>query len=115
MLDYRQYMEIPSLLICTLAYCIWLSFTVVSDTISPQVWPLVWLFSTIAIIINPAPIFHREARWWIIRSTVRVLTAGLVRVDVRQQSSFGVIRLTIDAVPRLLARRPVCDLVLYKL
>lgn len=81
-MDYRQYLEIPSLLICTLAYCLWLSFTVVSDTISPQVWPLVWFFSTIVIILNPAPIFHREARWWIVRSTVRVLTAGLVRVEV---------------------------------
>lgn len=83
MVDFRQYLEIPTFFLCTLAYCLWLSFTVVSSTISPQVWPLVWLFSTIAVLFNPAPIFHKNARWWIIRSTLRVITAGLVRVEFR--------------------------------
>lgn len=82
MVDFRQYLEIPTFFLCTLAYCLWLSFTVVSNTISPQVWPLVWLFSTIAVLFNPAPVFHKSARWWIIRSTLRVITAGLVRVEV---------------------------------
>lgn len=81
-IDYRQYLEIPSLLLCTLAYCFWLSFNVTSSVISPQVWPLVWLFTTILILFNPFPVFHSNARWWIIRSTIRVFTAGLVRVQV---------------------------------
>lgn len=81
-IDYRQFLEIPSLLLFTLCYCFWLSMTVVSNTVSPQVWPLVWLFSTILIIFNPLPVFHRTARWWLIKSTIRVFLAGIVRVQV---------------------------------
>lgn len=82
-IDYREYLEIPCLLLCSLSYCFWLSLTVVSETFTPQVWPLVWFFSTIIILFNPLPVFHKSARWWIIRSTLRVMTAGLVRVEVR--------------------------------
>jgi hypothetical protein len=81
-IDYRVYLEIPSLLLFTLSWCFWLSFTVISDTVSPQVWPLVWLITTILILFNPARVFHFEARWWLIRSTFRVFTAGLFRVQV---------------------------------
>jgi hypothetical protein len=81
-LDFRQYLEIPAFFFCTLSYCLWLSFTVVSDTISPQVWPLVWLFTTAAILFNPLPVFHKSARWWIIRTTARVLSAGAATVEV---------------------------------
>lgn len=82
-IDYRVYLEIPTLLLFTLAWCFWLSFTVISETVSPQVWPLVWIISTVLILFNPFPVFHSDARWWIIRSTVRVFTAGLFRVQVR--------------------------------
>ena len=81
-LDFRQYLEIPAFFFCTLSYCLWLSFTVVSDTISPQVWPLVWLFTTMAILFNPLPVFHKSARWWLIRTTARVLSAGAATVEV---------------------------------
>jgi hypothetical protein len=81
-LDYRVYLEIPSLLLCTLAWCFWLSFNAVSTTVSPQVWPIVWLISTILILFNPFPVFHAHARWWIIRSTFRVFSAGLFKVQV---------------------------------
>lgn len=83
--DYRCFQEIPALFFCTLCYCFWLSFNVVSKTISPQVWPVVWIFSTILILFNPLPVFHETARWWIIRSTARVITSGLVRVEVSRE------------------------------
>lgn len=80
---FRQFIEIPSLLLCMLGYCFWLSFAVVSDTISPQAWPLVWLFAVIALLFNPLPFYYPHARTWLIRSTVRVFSAGLVRVQFR--------------------------------
>lgn len=82
-IDYRVYLEIPTLLLFTLSWCFWLSFTVQSETVSPQVWPLVWIISTILILFNPFPIFHANARWWIIRSTIRVFSAGIFRVQFR--------------------------------
>lgn len=94
-IDMLEYLEIPAFLMCSLCYCFWLSFTITSSFISPQVWPLVWIIGFIILLFNPLLIFYHHARWWLIRSTFRVFTAGLVKVEVRQPSSHQAVSLSV--------------------
>jgi len=81
-LDHRQFYELPSFLLSTLCYAFWLSFARIgSNTISPTIWPLLWLLLSAVVLINPFPMYFRFSRWWLIRNTSRLLTSGAHRVE----------------------------------
>ncbi|EAU89280.2 EXS family protein/ERD1/XPR1/SYG1 family protein [Coprinopsis cinerea okayama7 len=81
-LDYREYFEIPTILLSLLAYAFWLSFTMVGyPTISPSLWPLVWLGAVALVMWNPLPIFFRPSRYWLTRMVGRLFLSGTRRVE----------------------------------
>lgn len=81
-MDYREYFEIPSILLALLAYAFWLSFARIGESvISPTLWPLVWLGCLAIIALNPFSFFFRPSRVWLLRMIGRQLTAGMKRVE----------------------------------
>ncbi|KAF7763567.1 hypothetical protein Agabi119p4_8104 [Agaricus bisporus var. burnettii] len=81
-LDYREYFEIPSFLFATLCYAFWLSFARIGfPSISPHVWPLVWLGLTATILFDPLPFQSRPSRYWILRKLGRLFISGTQRVE----------------------------------
>lgn len=111
-LHLHEYFELPTFLLMTLALCLYLSFSIFHPNFPPQLWPMVWLWSTLAFFLNPFPIFHYPARWWLVRSLCRVVMSGLIEVEV-SCSKFGrlesiLIRHHASAttVPRLFLGRP---------
>jgi hypothetical protein len=83
-LDYREYFEVPSMLLCGLAYCFWLSFARIGEgMVSPTVWPLVWLGGAGLLAFNPAPLVFHHTRFWLIRVVAKLFLTGTRRVEVR--------------------------------
>lgn len=81
-LDYREYFEVPTLLLSTLCYALWLSFARVgASTITPSTWPLLWLVWALAVWLNPLPILYRPSRYWFVRNLGRQLSPGVRRVE----------------------------------
>jgi hypothetical protein len=79
-LDYREYFEIPSFLFVAISYAFWLSFADI-DAVSPNLWPLVWLAITAAVLLNPFPVMSKTSRYWLIKSIARLLVPGVSRVE----------------------------------
>jgi hypothetical protein len=80
----QQYYELPAFFFLTLTTCIFLTFTCTS--VSPTIWPLVWLASTVALFVCPLKILHYHARWWLVRTTFRVFASGILQVEVSLSS-----------------------------
>ncbi|KAK7463123.1 Xenotropic and polytropic retrovirus receptor 1 [Stygiomarasmius scandens] len=81
-LDHREYFEIPSLLFATLCYAFWLSFSRIgAPSISPNIWPLVWLGFTALVMFDPLQINFKESRYWLIRRIGKLLVPGATRVE----------------------------------
>ncbi|KAF5353642.1 hypothetical protein D9757_013185 [Collybiopsis confluens] len=81
-LDHREYFEIPSLLFVTLSYAFWLSFSLIgAPSISPDVWPLVWLGFTVVIMLDPFNVFFKSSRFWLVKSVLKLLVPGMRRVE----------------------------------
>ncbi|KAJ1311454.1 hypothetical protein OPQ81_009943 [Rhizoctonia solani] len=83
-IDAREYIELPAFLFSTLAYAFWLSFSRAgAETIAPTTWPVMWLGLTAIVLLNPFPIFHRSARWWLLRTVGKLFVSGRTRVEFR--------------------------------
>ncbi|CAL1699593.1 unnamed protein product [Somion occarium] len=81
-LDHREYYEMPAFLFSTLCYAFWLSFARIgSHTVSPTIWPLLWLLLAALYVINPLPLSFKASRWWLVRNVGRLLTSGTHRVE----------------------------------
>ncbi|KAI3608133.1 signal transduction protein [Moniliophthora roreri] len=79
-LDYREYFELPSLLFSTLCYAFWLSFYRIGGlSISPTIWPLVWLGLTALVIVDPFGIAFKSSRFWLVKNIFRLLISGIRR------------------------------------
>ncbi|KAI0077380.1 EXS-domain-containing protein [Panus rudis PR-1116 ss-1] len=66
----------------TLCYAFWFSYARIgSDSFSPTLWPLLWLILVAAYLLNPLPIAHKPARWWLLKNVSRLLTSGTHRVE----------------------------------
>ncbi|KAJ7892875.1 SPX domain-containing protein [Mycena olivaceomarginata] len=79
-LDHREYFG--SLAISTLLR-IWLSFSRIgAPSISPTVWPVVWLGFAAVVMFDPFPILFKPSRYWLIRNVAKLLTSGTRRVEV---------------------------------
>ncbi|KAJ7269844.1 EXS family protein/ERD1/XPR1/SYG1 family protein [Mycena rebaudengoi] len=98
-LDHREYFEArkllcrslwsldllqtPSILLATLVYAFWLSFARIgAPSISPTIWPLVWLAFTVVLLLDPLPILFKPSRYWLLRNIGKLLTSGSRRVEV---------------------------------
>ncbi|TIA82959.1 hypothetical protein E3P81_01263 [Wallemia ichthyophaga] len=88
-LDFRRYLHpsqvsvLASFLCLLLSWSFYVSFTNSwSETIAPTSWPLIWIIVTLIIWFNPLPFMYRNARYWMIKSLLRVFTAGLLSVQV---------------------------------
>ncbi|CAE7131077.1 unnamed protein product [Rhizoctonia solani] len=83
-IDAREYTELPAFLFSTLAYAFWFSFSRAgAETIAPTTWPVMWLGLTAAVLFNPLRIFHRSARWWLLRTVGKLFVSGRTRVEFK--------------------------------
>lgn len=81
-LDYREYFEVPNMLLAGLAYCFWLSFSRTGDSmVSPTTWPLIWLGAMAVLVFNPFPIVFHNTRFWLIRVVGKLFLSGTRRVE----------------------------------
>ncbi|CAI2164185.1 8647_t:CDS:10 [Funneliformis geosporum] len=84
-LDYRQYLELPSIAFLSMSSIMFLNYQFGSTLkpLIPQFYPII-LFSFIcAIVFNPFHIFYYNARRWFIISLVRLFGSGILRVEFR--------------------------------
>ncbi|KAF5381280.1 hypothetical protein D9615_008351 [Tricholomella constricta] len=81
-MDYREYYEIPSILLAALSYAFWLSFLRIgAPHISPTIWPLVWLGFCALVMVDPLPLFYKSSRYWLLRNVGKLLMSGSRRVE----------------------------------
>ncbi|KAG6848027.1 hypothetical protein H0H93_004083, partial [Arthromyces matolae] len=81
-IDYREYYEIPSILMAALCWTFWLSFhRIGAPGILPEYWLLVWLAFCGILVLEPFPLFYRSSRYWLIRKTAKLLLSGTRRVE----------------------------------
>lgn len=112
-INVNQYHEMPAFLLCTLAITMWATFAAETPGVSPGYYILLWFSFLAAFLLNPFPVFHYHARWWICRSLIRVTMNGILQVEVSwwiplPLFSWHVRMLTrqTPAVQRFMARRP---------
>lgn len=84
----HAFFELPAFFLFTLSLGFYASFSVWTWTraLPPTFWPMLWLLSSLVLLINPLPYFHYHARWWLVRSTFRVFASGLIEVEVGAKS-----------------------------
>ncbi|KAG8714690.1 hypothetical protein FRC08_011581 [Ceratobasidium sp. 394] len=81
-IDAREYIELPAFLFSTLAYAFWLSFSRAGvEHIASTTWPLVWVGLAASVLANPLPIFHRSARYWLLKTVGKLFISGHARVE----------------------------------
>jgi hypothetical protein len=81
-LDPRQYFELPAILVATLTYAFWLSFSLIGHpTVSPAVWPCAWLLFALVTLVDPLPILYKKTRYWTMKNVGRLLVSGTRRVE----------------------------------
>ncbi|CAG8449763.1 11717_t:CDS:10 [Funneliformis mosseae] len=78
-LDYRQYLELPSIAFLSVSFIMFLGYTIHHEFR----YPIIVLGCVCAIIFNPFRIFYYNARRWFIISMVRLLGSGILRVEFR--------------------------------
>lgn len=65
-------------------YAFWLSFSLAGfPTVSPTIWPLVWLGFAFILLFDPFPLTFRSSRYWLLRIVARLFVSGTRRVEVR--------------------------------
>lgn len=81
-LDYRQYFEIPSLLLAALCFAFWASFSRLGDPILHYTtWPLLWLTFAILITVHPIPVMAKSSRYWFIKTMLKLFLSGMRPVE----------------------------------
>jgi hypothetical protein len=78
-LDHHEYFELPSFLLCTLAYAFWFSLAQIGP---PMLWPLIWIALTLVVMFNPIRRFMwGTARWWTIKNIAKLGASGIWEVE----------------------------------
>lgn len=81
-LDFREYFEIPSILLAALCYTFWLSFARIGfPIVSPTIWPLVWIGFAALVVLQPFPLFFRSSRYWLVRNVSKLFLSGTRHVE----------------------------------
>ncbi|KAG8214697.1 EXS family-domain-containing protein [Butyriboletus roseoflavus] len=74
-LDHREYFELPSFLLCTLAYAFWFSLAQIGPS---MLWPLIWLALALVVMFNPLRSFMwGPTRRWIIKTIAKLGASGV--------------------------------------
>ncbi|KAG8708269.1 hypothetical protein FRC09_001348 [Ceratobasidium sp. 395] len=83
-IDAKEYIEFPAFLLTTLCYAFCLSFSRVgSETIASTTWPAAWVVFAVVAIINPLPMFHVGARYWLLKTFGMLFLSGFTRVEFK--------------------------------
>ncbi|KAG9315676.1 EXS family-domain-containing protein [Chiua virens] len=78
-LDYHEYFEFPSFLLCTLACAFWLTFAQIGP---PMLWPLLWFILTLVFMLNPIhSIMYGNARWWTTKKLAKLGASGVWTIE----------------------------------
>lgn len=86
--------QLPALLLATLCYSFWLSFTRAGkEVVSPQAWPVAWFLLALCVLVNPLPILERPSRFWFVRNVARLATSGAHVVRVRKLFLYFMLRI----------------------
>ncbi|CAE6434665.1 unnamed protein product [Rhizoctonia solani] len=81
-IDAKEYVELPAFLFTTLAYAFCMSFSLTGSDIIPSTrWPIIWVILALVTLFNPLPIFHRSARYWLLRTFGMLFLSGTRRVE----------------------------------
>jgi hypothetical protein len=81
-LDYRRYFEIPSLLLSTLCFAFWASFSRLGEpTMQYTAWLLVWLTFAFFLMVHPMPIMAKSPRYWFIKTVLKLFLSGTRPVE----------------------------------
>ena len=91
---FLMHIQIPAILLSTLIYAFWLTFSRISN---PTIWPVVWLAFALATMLNPLPIFFKSSRWWLLKNIGDLLISGSRPVEVSLTFAFRVIYRLIQA------------------
>lgn len=76
--------QLPALLYFILSLFWWAAWSNFwPDHIAPSAYPLAWIVVAIVVMLNPFPVLYPSARWWLLRSFLRMITAGLIHVEFR--------------------------------
>ncbi|CAB4405606.1 unnamed protein product [Rhizophagus irregularis] len=80
-LDFRQYLEIPSVIFLVMCYVMLFNFQYKpSDQL---ISPIILTISIVAILLNPFRILYYNARKWFFFTVSRLLGSGILRVEFR--------------------------------
>jgi len=83
-LDYRQFIELPSLLIGILGIVMYFTFLDLNDILFPQVYyPILFLGIALLVFLNPFNFGYRSARSWLGESLGRLVFSGFFPVEFR--------------------------------
>lgn len=84
-IDVNQYLELPAFMLFCHTLCFALAVFNWPAPISPKAWPAVYLVLLVLILVNPLPILHVHARYWLIHRLVRRVRAAVA--DTRRLKS----------------------------
>ena len=96
-----MHIQIPAILLSTLIYAFWLTFSRISN---PTIWPVVWLAFALATMLNPLPVFFKSSRWWLLKNIGDLLISGSRPVEVSLNFAFRVISRLIEGVVCLVCK-----------
>ncbi|KAI9172952.1 Xenotropic and polytropic retrovirus receptor 1 [Blastocladiella emersonii ATCC 22665] len=84
-IHYLEFLEIPSFLFLLWSIFVFLTLTPVNEDldVSPLMLPLIFASICLAFFVNPFPILHRNARWWLIRTLSRILASPFHKIYFR--------------------------------
>lgn len=80
-MDYHQFIELPALLYFILSlfwWAAWQNFW--PNHVEPSAYPLAWIVVALSVMLNPLPILYPSARWWMVRTFLRMISSGAVAV-----------------------------------
>ena len=81
-MDYKEFLELPSLLFALFSLFFWLSFSNFwPNYIAASAYPLAFMVAALTILLAPLPILHQLARWWMVRSFVSLLPLSQHTID----------------------------------
>ncbi|KAJ1501305.1 Xenotropic and polytropic retrovirus receptor 1 [Coelomomyces lativittatus] len=82
-IHYLEFLLFPSFLFCLWSLFFFLNFTHHSEALSlhPFLLPLVYFCICVLVFFNPLPIFYRNARFWFLRATARILLSPFHKIS----------------------------------
>ncbi|KAH8084370.1 EXS family protein/ERD1/XPR1/SYG1 family protein [Cristinia sonorae] len=58
-----------------------INYRIGEETVTPTIWPLLWLALVGVVMFNPFPIWFKRSRYWLIGNVSKLLISGTQRVE----------------------------------